>query len=230
VCERSGNIWYQTYAQRGLGVATWLLGDPEAAAKLVDAALRASRDIDHPLGVARCLEFLAWIAVSQKKAARGAVLLGAAGAAWAAIPAALQPALRGHHDAALRAAREALPGSAYTAAMARGSAMSHAEAIAFALREPSSAARSPALRSHGIEPCLTSREQDVTVLVARGLSNNQIATELVISVRTVETHVRHIMDKLGVSTRAQIAAWSAARPPASASSGPGTPGSGWQAT
>jgi Bacterial regulatory proteins, luxR family len=36
---------------------------------------------------------------------------------------------------------------------------------------------------------------------------------LVISVRTVETHVQHIMDKLGCSTRAQIAAWSAARSP-----------------
>jgi Response regulator containing a CheY-like receiver domain and an HTH DNA-binding domain len=48
------------------------------------------------------------------------------------------------------------------------------------------------------------------VLVARGLSNGQIAGELVISARTVETHVQHIMDKLGVSTRAQIAAWSAA--------------------
>jgi non-specific serine/threonine protein kinase len=46
--------------------------------------------------------------------------------------------------------------------------------------------------------------------VARGLSNGEIAAELVISARTVETHVQHIMDKLGVGTRAQIAAWSAA--------------------
>ena len=51
----------------------------------------------------------------------------------------------------------------------------------------------------------------MAVLVARGLSNSQIAGELVISVRTVETHVQHIMDKLGCGTRAQIAAWSAAR-------------------
>ena len=50
------------------------------------------------------------------------------------------------------------------------------------------------------------------MLVARGMSNSQIAGELVISVRTVETHVQHILDKLGFSTRAQIAAWSAARP------------------
>jgi DNA-binding NarL/FixJ family response regulator len=58
---------------------------------------------------------------------------------------------------------------------------------------------------------------DVAALVARGLSNTQIAGELVISVRTVDTHVQHILDKLGFSTRAQIAAWSAAN------SGPAEP-------
>jgi len=62
------------------------------------------------------------------------------------------------------------------------------------------------------QPRLTQREQDVAALVARGLSNGQIAATLVISARTVETHVEHIMDKLGVSTRAQIAAWAAENP------------------
>jgi non-specific serine/threonine protein kinase len=49
----------------------------------------------------------------------------------------------------------------------------------------------------------------VAALVEGGLSNGQIAAELVISARTVETHVQHIMDKLGFRKRAQIAAWSA---------------------
>jgi len=62
------------------------------------------------------------------------------------------------------------------------------------------------------QPRLTQREQDVAALVARGLSNGQIVATLVISARTVETHVEHIMDKLGVSTRAQIAAWAAENP------------------
>jgi DNA-binding NarL/FixJ family response regulator len=52
----------------------------------------------------------------------------------------------------------------------------------------------------------------VAALMARGMSNRQIAAALVISARTAETHVQHIMDKLGFHTRAQIAAWSAARP------------------
>lgn len=57
---------------------------------------------------------------------------------------------------------------------------------------------------------LTLRERDVAVLVARGLSNRQIAGELFIGERTVETHVSNILGKLGVATRAQIAAWSVA--------------------
>ncbi len=54
---------------------------------------------------------------------------------------------------------------------------------------------------------LTSRERQVELLVARGLSNPQIARELVIGERTAQTHVGNILSKLGLSTRAQIAAW-----------------------
>jgi non-specific serine/threonine protein kinase len=56
---------------------------------------------------------------------------------------------------------------------------------------------------------LTTRQQQVAALVAQGQSNREIATTLAVSVRTVDTHVVHILDKLGVSSRAQIAAWAA---------------------
>ena len=87
--------------------------------------------------------------------------------------------------------------------------MTQAEAIAFALGESRQPEPGPAARQD--QPRLTRRERDVAALVAEGMSNSQIAASLVISVRTVETHVQHIMDKLGCGTRAQIAAWSAAR-------------------
>lgn len=54
---------------------------------------------------------------------------------------------------------------------------------------------------------LTSRERQVAVLVAAGKSNRAIADELVVSERTVESHVTNILGKLGFSSRAQIAAW-----------------------
>jgi DNA-binding NarL/FixJ family response regulator len=54
---------------------------------------------------------------------------------------------------------------------------------------------------------LTARERDVALLVARGLSNRQIADELFIGERTVETHVGNVLGKLGFSSRTQIATW-----------------------
>ena len=54
---------------------------------------------------------------------------------------------------------------------------------------------------------LTGREREVAVLVARGLTNREIARTLFLSERTVENHVQHILTKLGFGSRAQIAAW-----------------------
>jgi len=54
------------------------------------------------------------------------------------------------------------------------------------------------------------READVARLVAEGLTNKQIGVRLFISERTVDSHVRSILNKLGFSSRAQIAAWMAA--------------------
>ena len=54
---------------------------------------------------------------------------------------------------------------------------------------------------------MTPREQEVIDCIARGLSNQKIADELTISVHTVKSHVRNIMEKLALHSRLQIAAW-----------------------
>lgn len=54
---------------------------------------------------------------------------------------------------------------------------------------------------------LTPREGEVAGLVAQGLANREIGKTLVISERTVDAHVLHILNKLGFNSRAQIAAW-----------------------
>ncbi|MEU0571598.1 helix-turn-helix transcriptional regulator, partial [Nonomuraea sp. NPDC005983] len=56
---------------------------------------------------------------------------------------------------------------------------------------------------------LTAREQEVAALLTRGLSNRGIAAELVISPATVARHIANIMEKLGYTSRAQIAVWAA---------------------
>jgi DNA-binding CsgD family transcriptional regulator/predicted negative regulator of RcsB-dependent stress response len=54
---------------------------------------------------------------------------------------------------------------------------------------------------------LTEREREVAVLVAQGKSNREIADQLVVSERTVESHVANILFKLGFASRTQVAAW-----------------------
>ena len=54
---------------------------------------------------------------------------------------------------------------------------------------------------------LSKREREVAQLVAKGLSNREIAKRLYVSERTVDNHVHHILDKLGVDSRVQVATW-----------------------
>jgi len=81
------------------------------------------------------------------------------------------------------------------------------EALQLALGEP---ARPQRARAGGSGPTLGGRETEVARLVGAGFTNKEIGARLFISERTVETHVRNILDKLGFSSRAQIAGWIAA--------------------
>ena len=56
---------------------------------------------------------------------------------------------------------------------------------------------------------LTARERETVALVATGLANRDVAARLVISERTVESHVRNALAKLGLHNRTQLAAWAA---------------------
>jgi DNA-binding NarL/FixJ family response regulator len=58
---------------------------------------------------------------------------------------------------------------------------------------------------------LSRREQEVAMLVSLGLSNRQIAEDLVIAEPTAERHVANILNKLGYHSRAQIAVWAVER-------------------
>jgi DNA-binding CsgD family transcriptional regulator len=71
--------------------------------------------------------------------------------------------------------------------------------------QPATAATEPVRAAGKIE--LSKRESEVAHLVAKGLSNREIATRLYVSERTVDNHVHHILDKLGVDSRVQVATW-----------------------
>ena len=65
--------------------------------------------------------------------------------------------------------------------------------------------------SSGRGASLTAREREVATLIGQGYTNRRIAKALVIAEKTAEVHARNIREKLGLETRAQIAAWVAQR-------------------
>jgi len=90
-----------------------------------------------------------------------------------------------------------------------GRRLTREAAVRLALGESPGADGAPEQAGRG---GLGRREADVARLVADGLSNKQIGARLFISKRTVDTHVRNILNKLGFNSRAQIAGWVASTP------------------
>jgi non-specific serine/threonine protein kinase len=91
--------------------------------------------------------------------------------------------------------------------------------LAYALQTIRQAGRAETDRGSGAAPAdprsrLSRREREVAELVARGLTNREIAARLVVAERTVTTHVEHILHKLDFRSRAQIAAWVGSGSPA----------------
>ncbi|MDQ4127662.1 MAG: helix-turn-helix transcriptional regulator, partial [Actinomycetota bacterium] len=150
----------------------------------------------------------------QARPEHAARLWGAAEALREAIGMNLSPFDRTHsrYEERLAAARSLMDEGSWEAAWAEGRAMGPEEAIEYALSEGVAVPVSEP-KDAGGSGVLAPREREVAALVARGLTNRQIAAELVISERTVHTHVRRILRKLGLASRSQITAWVMGRSP-----------------
>jgi len=224
-------------ALNDLGELTFLQGELEKARALEGACLTLARRIDDKSLIAMALAVLAGIAVARGRPTQGLRLAAAATALNDATGQRRSPAWHAMLDRWLAPARRAMNPEACVAAEMAGRIMGLDEAIEYALGPDASydsydatpapvaavirpigpaPSTSPASRtaarhseSHPSTTTfgLTLREQEVAVLVARGLTNRQIAAELVIAPGTASNHVKHILARLGLDSRVQIAAW-----------------------
>ena len=194
-----------------LAVTAWAQGDSDEAGRCAEAVLRFSRDhgMSDLFGAASALEVLAWIAGSRRRHRTAATLLGAAETmlAGADTTVAALPYLIGYHRACEQQAQDALAREDFEEHVQKGRTLSRGDAMTYALG--GKPAHRP-LATADTQTGLTRREREVTELVA-GRTNREIAEELVISLRTAETHVQNILTKLGFSSRTQVAAWFAAQ-------------------
>ncbi|WP_370182031.1 protein kinase [Rhodococcus wratislaviensis] len=205
ITEAHGESVYRSYSLWALAVAVWRLGDRARAVRLLGQALQIDRRVNDRLSASVCLRSLAWIAAEERNMERSVVLLGAADEFTRSVGSStvLVPGLSVYQDECERRTREAMSEQAFAAAHRKGAALGFDAAVAYALGEQVS----PSPTSGGPSPTPTKREREVAALVAEGLTNKEIAARLVISPRTAQGHVEHLLTKLGFNSRAQIAAW-----------------------
>jgi non-specific serine/threonine protein kinase len=183
-----------------LGVCRVEQGDLSAAQAALERAVPAIVDIGDRFGIPVGLSALAGLAAKRGRA-RTAVKLAGAAAAQEEVHQSDRPiALRMFLDAWLAPAQTQL-GAAAAPVFDEGRKLRLDEAVALGLGDDDD--RLTRDTSSG----LTRRESEVAGLVARGLTNREIAGQLHLSVRTVEVHVDHILTKLGFRTRTQLAGW-----------------------
>jgi non-specific serine/threonine protein kinase len=205
--ERGGDPWTRAHCLWGLGVATWLDGDETGAERAAKDALRIMGGLDERSGIALCLEALAWISGSRYDFERSARLQGAALSVWESIPRRLPDPFQQHAKRCEEATARALGPELGSRLLEEGRGLDRAAAVALGLERRGKIRETK--HPHGRRAVLSGRELQVAELVSKGMTDREIAGELVIAQRTAESHVQHILTKLGFRSRTQIAAWAA---------------------
>ena len=204
MCDEVGETWNKELHLRSLAYAEWQLGDLRAAESTLFEALRIDRRLDDVWHLAWTTETLAWVSVDLRRDERAARLLGMAAGFWAQSGAGLAGPWQAFHVAATERLRVRLGERRLADVIAVGARLDRTAGLAFALEE-----RTASATGATDVMALSARESEVARLVGEGLGNREIGDRLFLSPRTVEKHVEHVMNKLGVGSRAEIAAWQA---------------------
>jgi predicted ATPase/DNA-binding CsgD family transcriptional regulator len=206
LCLARGEQLLMSWVQSFRALRAVLDGRPREAATLARDSLERKRALDLRQGLVWSVEVFAWAVLEDGDPQRAAVLLGATEARAAD----LGPAFHGFagmgewHARYLRRAAEALTPATFRAALRDGARLSIDELAAVALGASPEAL--PQERSALDDSALTPRKREIARLVATGRTNREIADELVIAPRTVDTHVQRILAKLDFTSRSQVVA------------------------
>jgi DNA-binding NarL/FixJ family response regulator len=157
--------------------------------------------------------------VAQGNPTQGVQLFGAAAALRNAIGISQPPFRRAHYERILALGRSRLDEATAARVWAQGQAMSveqavhYASAPAVSVSHVSFSRQAPQAQATQQETStlseLTDREVEVLRLVATGMTDAQVAEHLVLSVRTINSHLRSIYSKLGINTRTAASRYAA---------------------
>jgi non-specific serine/threonine protein kinase len=209
--EESRQLWHELRGIPGeasalhkLAVVGRLRGDHGAARAALAESLTLQRQSGNRQGVAECLAAVAGIAAATGQPGPAAQLLSATATLLGLIGTPLAPADLGLLQQDLAVARRQLDDATWGAAWRSGQEISVDEAIQASLGVLGRPARAAGPTDAGP---LSPREREVAILVSGGLSNRDISGRLGISEKTAANHLDHIMTKLDLRSRTQVAVW-----------------------
>ena len=214
IARETGDRWMIGLSLLGAGLLAREQGDLGRSTALYREALARLGELEDRWMTPRALSGLAALAHLKSDHVTAARLFGAVEVLREVSGTRESPRVGHMHDRDVGAVRAALDEDTFAQAWAEGRAMSFEQAVTTALRgdellrQRRARSQQPS-RSRPRE--LTAREREVAALIARGYTNRQIAADLVIAERTAETHVEHILAKLGLSSRSQVVAWAIER-------------------
>jgi DNA-binding CsgD family transcriptional regulator len=175
-------------------------GEPEQAERDAHEALATAASARAYTGAPDTFECLAALAVDDGSHREAARLFGAADAIRQRIGQVRFKIFDAGYEASVAGLRDAMGEKDFDFGWAEGGRLSTDEAIAYAQRR-----RGERKRPASGWASLTPTERHVVRLVSEGLANNDIATRLFVSPRTVQTHLTHVYTKLGLRSRVQLA-------------------------
>jgi DNA-binding CsgD family transcriptional regulator/tetratricopeptide (TPR) repeat protein len=193
-------------ARHHIGRLAWMAGDRASAINSCHEALAAQLEAGDQLGLVETLETLGSLLIDERCAQRGLPLLAAATTARDGMGFPVRPVEADRIAGWIAAGRDHLGEQAQTT-WERGARLKLEEAASMARR-----GRGPRRRPAFGWPSLTPAERNVADLVARGLTNPEIAARLGVSTGTIKDHVSSALRKLGVRTRAELAAAVSSQP------------------
>lgn len=212
--ERLGETWGRFYAVWMLAYRAWSRQELDAAEELAEQSLELHHDYHDNYGSVVVINLMAGIALDQDNPEKAAKLLGIVATLLAIVDAEFLGALGTRYARVLAAARDQLGADAFDRNYEVGRRMDPAQRMRLALGRTTTVEPDRLTTPTGAD-LLTPREREVAALLTDGLSNRAIAAKLVLSQRTVEAHVEHILAKLGFRSRTEVGLWASKALPTS---------------
>ncbi len=208
IARRMGSRRYLAHGLQAVAELAELEGDRRRASVLTRDALVMFRELGGRYCLAESIGEAARLLAMRREDATAAALFAAAERLRHSIGLVLIARAQHALDVRVAAVRAQLGEPRFAVAWARGQGLGAEAALALALSSIGAAPQQESSMA-GERPvaALTKRELEIAQLIAGGLTNPQIARQLVIGERTVDTHVENVLHKLGFASRAQVAAW-----------------------